>query len=409
MVNEVRYATEDNWHHGDPLGVWGGECTCPDGRVYTAGDRGNFCGSTNCFGGTEGRCIQAQGRWAFREVHCAPFPQRIGPGDTVLENQHRTAGIWGGTCTCPNGNVYLVGDRNDQCKSLSCEGGVSGVCNRYASTWSHRKVVCAPSETSPPPAASGCLDWCETDFVTPVEKKCGWSRCENCTFCPKPPPPHPLPPPPPAFPAASPRPPPPSPSPPPPPSPLQSPVPSPPPPPPELQSPPPGLQSPPPPSPPSPPGKLLQRLETRAAKEAEKKTVKEERTSSKTVQQSAELSLTQRPTSTERLARMLPAGVTPAQAVAGAAAAFLALLATLLLLCCCCARWRRSGASGVGRKGTSSTPTRDSRKGRRQRLPVDEEVGADEIRHSKMRDTKRSPRNKGKPSVLQPDADNYVI
>ena len=52
MVNEVRYANEDNWHYGTPLGVWGGECTCPDGRVYTAGDQGNLCGSINCFGGT---------------------------------------------------------------------------------------------------------------------------------------------------------------------------------------------------------------------------------------------------------------------------------------------------------------------------------------------------------------------
>ena len=207
---------------------------------------------------------------------------------------------------------------------------------------------------------------------------------------------------------ASPRPPPPSPSPPPPPSPLQPPLPSPPPPPPALQSPPPGLQSPPPPpSPPSPPpGKLLQRLETRAAKEAEKKAEKGGRTGSKAVQQSAELSLTQRPTSTERLARILPAGVTPAQAVASVAAAFLALLANLLCCCCCCARWRRSGASRVERKGTPKL-TRDGRKGRRQRLPVDEEVGADEIRHSKVRDTKRSPRNKRKPSLVQPDTDPY--
>ena len=153
----------------------------------------------------------------------------------------------------------------------------------------------------------------------------------------------------------------------------------------------------------------MQRLETRAAKEAEKKAENGGRTGSKAVQQSAELSLTQRPTSTERLARILPAGVTPAQAVASVAAAFLALLATLLCCCCCCARWRRSGASRVERKGTPKL-TRDGHKGRRQRLPVDEEVlGADEIRHSKVRDTKRSPRNKGKPSLVQPDTDPYVI
>ena len=397
---------------GTPLGVWGGDCTCPDGRVYTAGDRGNLCGSTNCFGGTEGRCIQAQGPWAFREVHCAGLPQHLGTGDRVLENQQSTAGKWGGTCTCPNGNVYLVGDRNDQCQSLSCEGGVSGVCNHYASAWSHRKVVCAPSETSPPPEAPGCLDWCVTDFVTPIDKKCGWARCKSCSFCPGwhtlpfvPPPPVRRPPPPPGFPASSPRPPPPSPSPPPPPSAppnsSPSPLPSPPPPSPRLQPPPPSS---PPPSPPSPPPwKVLPAaiLETRAAKDAEKEaetlTEKEELKSSKTVQQSEEPPLTQSPTSVlaERLARILPAGVTPAQG-AGAAAAILALLATLL--CCCCVRWCRSGTSG--RKETPK-PARDGRKGRRQRLPVDEEVGADERRHSKVRDTKRSPRNKGGGSLKQ--------
>lgn len=142
-------------------------------------------------------------------------------------------------------------------------------------------------------------------------------------------------------------------------------------------------------------------LETRAAKdaemEAETQTGKEERKSSKTVQQSEEPPLTHSPTSVlaERLARILPAGVTPAQG-AGAAATILALLATLL--CCCCARWCRSGTSG--RKQTRK-PARDGRKGRRQRLPVDEEVGADERRHSKVRDTKRNPRNKGGGSLEQ--------
>ena len=387
---------------GTPLGVWGGECTCPDGRVYTAGDRGNLCGSTNCFGGTEGKCIQAQGPWAFREVHCARLPQHLGRGDQVLENQVSTAGNWGGTCTCPNGNVYLVGDRNDQCQSLSCEGGVSGVCNHYSSAWSHRKVVCAPSDTSPPPEAPGCLDWCLTDFVTPIDKKCGWARCGSCSFCSKPPPPVvplPPPPPPPGFPAASPRPPPPSPSPPPPPSSSPSPLPSPPPPTLFLQPPQPPSPPPPPPSRPSPPPwKVLQRLETRAAKDAEKEAEKTERKGSTTVQESVEPPLTPRPTSilAERLARVLPAGVTPAQG-AGAAAAILALLGTLL--CCCCVRWCRSGTSGPI---DTPKPARGGRKqGRRQRLPVDEEVGADEIRHSKVRDTKPKRSNKGGPSLEQ--------
>ena len=42
-------------------------------------------------------------------------------------------GNFGGTCTCPNGQTYDVGDNNDACGSLACEGGVSGTCNREPS------------------------------------------------------------------------------------------------------------------------------------------------------------------------------------------------------------------------------------------------------------------------------------
>ena len=40
-------------------------------------------------------------------------------------------GLWGGSCTCPNGQVYEVGDRGDLCGSLACFGGSPGMCNRY--------------------------------------------------------------------------------------------------------------------------------------------------------------------------------------------------------------------------------------------------------------------------------------
>ena len=38
------------------------------------------------------------------------------------------AGAWGGQCTCPNGNVYDVGDDNNSCGSIACTGGVSSEC-----------------------------------------------------------------------------------------------------------------------------------------------------------------------------------------------------------------------------------------------------------------------------------------
>jgi len=60
----------------------------------------------------------------------------------VEENQ---AGSWGGSCTCPDGSVYQVGDNDDYCGSLACVGGISGECNESDGPWSGRKVTCAGS------------------------------------------------------------------------------------------------------------------------------------------------------------------------------------------------------------------------------------------------------------------------
>ncbi|KAL1507404.1 hypothetical protein AB1Y20_008246 [Prymnesium parvum] len=213
--NEVKYVVNAGWHMGYPVGVWGGTCTCPDGRVYTAGDRGDICGSLACFGGVQGECIEHEGVYSFREVHCAPLATtRVAarPRDVnVVVEVARGVGEWGGTCTCPDGGVYLVGDNQDQCGSLACVNGVSSPCNHYASTWKGRKVICEktispPSKPSPPPSPH-----------------------------PPPPPPSPSPSPPPSFPAKSPLAPPHLPSPLPPPSPSPTP---PPPPPPRLPAPP---------------------------------------------------------------------------------------------------------------------------------------------------------------------------
>ena len=143
----------EHWEHvRGAVGVWGGECTCPDGRVYTAGDLGNMCGSIACYGGRMGQCMHAQSFWAFREVHCAPAPPV--PADSLnrVSVDASKTGEWGGTCTCPDGTVYLVGDRKDDCGSLACTGGEAGICNRFSSEWRHREVVCAPGSPPPPPS-----------------------------------------------------------------------------------------------------------------------------------------------------------------------------------------------------------------------------------------------------------------
>jgi len=44
-------------------------------------------------------------------------------------SNERRVGGFGGTCTCPDGQVYNVGDYWDNCGSLACEGGVSSACD----------------------------------------------------------------------------------------------------------------------------------------------------------------------------------------------------------------------------------------------------------------------------------------
>lgn len=56
------------------------------------------------------------------------------------------AGGWGGSCTCPNGQVYWVGDNWNGCKSMACVGGVSGKCQHKLGNWSFKKVVCGKED-----------------------------------------------------------------------------------------------------------------------------------------------------------------------------------------------------------------------------------------------------------------------
>ena len=59
----------------------------------------------------------------------------------VIQNAPNT-GRWGGTCKCPNGEVYQVADNDDACSSLACVGGVSGTCGEKNSGGEHVKVIC---------------------------------------------------------------------------------------------------------------------------------------------------------------------------------------------------------------------------------------------------------------------------
>jgi len=135
------------------VGGWGGSCTCPDGMEYQVGDNFDFCGSLACDGGVSGTCHHHLGTWSNRKVVCAQgdltttTTTHISSSNTVIENAAGVGG-WGGSCTCPDGMEYQVGDNNDFCGSLACVGGVSGTCHHHLGTWSNRKVVCAQDAQS---------------------------------------------------------------------------------------------------------------------------------------------------------------------------------------------------------------------------------------------------------------------
>ena len=73
-------------------------------------------------------------------------------GTIILPDNYRkddNAGGWGGFCTCPNGNIYEVGDNNDSCGSIACEGGSSSSCSdQISSLSSGMKVTCGAETTA---------------------------------------------------------------------------------------------------------------------------------------------------------------------------------------------------------------------------------------------------------------------
>ena len=69
------------------------------------------------------------------------------PPDTTCNNVRVhvggfEVGGWGGTCTCPDGSVYLVGDNYDACKSLACIDGTPGTCSQNNLGGEGYRVIC---------------------------------------------------------------------------------------------------------------------------------------------------------------------------------------------------------------------------------------------------------------------------
>jgi len=152
-------ALRNNYRKVGNVGAWGGMCTCPDGQSYNVGDRMDACAkgpqSLACEGGVPGEC----NRWdeelrAGMMVTCGRVQNAASVHEEAGEDQEESpqkrpqeedeprddyrrvpgVGAWGGLCTCPNGRVYNVGDKQDGCKngakSLACVGGMPGECQR---------------------------------------------------------------------------------------------------------------------------------------------------------------------------------------------------------------------------------------------------------------------------------------
>ena len=77
-------------------------------------------------------------------------------------------GSWGGSCTCPDGQIYEVGDvgeQGDGCGKLACYGGEPGVCSKCALT--------LPEDVQPHPSSGNT----HLDFTClQVRRAMGWPQ-----------------------------------------------------------------------------------------------------------------------------------------------------------------------------------------------------------------------------------------
>jgi hypothetical protein len=59
-------------------------------------------------------------------AYCTAFPTPS--GNNWYRKDFGVGSTSGGLCTCPDGKVFTVGDYNNDCKTLACEGGSAGAC-----------------------------------------------------------------------------------------------------------------------------------------------------------------------------------------------------------------------------------------------------------------------------------------
>lgn len=88
-------------------------------------------------------CVERTGRRG--DVGACPR----GPDGECTANIYEpgpTGGFAGGSCSCPDGEAYLVSDNRDLCGTLLCEGGIAGTCHPNGLPPEYRgyKAMCQP-------------------------------------------------------------------------------------------------------------------------------------------------------------------------------------------------------------------------------------------------------------------------
>ena len=156
------------------VGTWSGTCTCPNGAVYWVGDHFHGGEELACINGVAGLVDPASRRGAGRRVTChirppppsypplppqppAPPPPPQYPPDIfdLVEENVPDVGTWSGTCSCPNGAVYWVGDYFDE-STLACFNGIAGEVVEGETRGAGRRVTChIPNGGNPSGDSSG--------------------------------------------------------------------------------------------------------------------------------------------------------------------------------------------------------------------------------------------------------------
>ncbi len=192
----------------DALGVMGctkgteldlSDCTsCADlaGRADTrllSADQGTTCNSLNATSAAEceGHFMSMDDsdvRLCHWVGHCAgskklagcspspppsapPLSPPVAPSANVYLSGVEGVGSFGGTCTCPDGLSYLVGDNSDSCGSLACVGGRPSACESvYRPERKGMKAICSTdcfpgryylNNATPPGSGQVPPIWCD--------------------------------------------------------------------------------------------------------------------------------------------------------------------------------------------------------------------------------------------------------